>query len=190
MSNGTLTNFITCFNNHDEDGVMDKFCLDDTTTTPHAPCVGITDHGPGFIGSVEVRMLFHQLFSTFHNLRWNPVQATWAAQPAAMPSWTGNLGPVTSEVAVQFWLTGQYQNDWFKSGAHASPPLSNLPHNYHGQHLGRKRGDPSGMGLPGVALFSLDSGPEIRQLQIYIDRYALMQSITSGQGDWDAPGGN
>ena len=103
---------------------------------------------------------------------------------------TGNLGAVTNEVAVQFWLTGQYQNDWFQSGAHKSDPLSNL-HNYsHGQHLGRKRGDTTGKGLPGVALFSFDSGANIRQLQIYIDRYALMQSITKGKGNWDAPGGN
>jgi hypothetical protein len=170
---------------------MQKFCLDDTTTDPIAPCVGITDHGPGFRGTTEVTALFQQLFISFRNLTWNPVQATWAALPAAMPSWTGNLGPVTSEVAVQFWLTGQYQNDWFQSGTHASPPLSNLPHNYsHGQHLGRYRGDPTGNGLPGVALFSFDSGPEIRQLQIYIDRYALMQSITKNKGDWDAKGGN
>ena len=190
MSNGTLTSFITCFNNWDEDGVMGTFCQDDTTANPNAPCVGITDHGPGFVSRADVRTLFHQLFSTFQNLQWNSVQATWAAQPAAMPSWTGNLGPVTSEVAVQFWLTGKYQNDWFQSGAHASAPLSNL-HNYtHGQHLGRKRGNSTAMGLPGVAFFSFDSGPQIRQLQIYIDRYALMQSITKGKGDWDAQGGN
>ena len=54
MSNGMLTNFITCFNNHDVDGVMQKFCLEDTTTDPIAPCVGITDHGPGFRGTTEV----------------------------------------------------------------------------------------------------------------------------------------
>ena len=53
-----------------------------------------------------------------------------------------------------------------------------------------KRGDTTGKGLPGVALFSFDSGANIRQLQIYIDRYALMQSITKGKGNWDAPGGN
>lgn len=56
--------------------------------------------------------------------------------------------------------------------------------------MGRRRGDKSGNGLPGVALFSFDSGGLIRQLQIYIDRYALMQSITLKPGDWDAKGGN
>jgi hypothetical protein len=86
-----------------------------------------------------------------------------------------------------------YANDWFQPGdgsGHDSPPLSNL-HNYpNGQNMGRKRGDKSGNGLPGVALFSFDSGGLIRQLQIYIDRYALMQSITLKPGDWDAKGGN
>jgi hypothetical protein len=190
MSNGTLTNFITYFNNHDYNNVMTTFCQDDTSTNPNAPCVGLTDHGPAFKLRADVIKLFQQLFSTFQNLTWNPVQATWATQPAAMPSWTGNLGPVTSEVAVQFWLTGTYQKDWFQSGSHASPPLSNL-HNYqHGQKMGRFRGDNTGMGLPGVALFSFDSSAYIRQLQIYIDRYALMQSITKNKHDWDAAGGN
>ena len=191
MSNGTLTSFISYFNNHNLTGVVSTFCQDDATTNPNAPCVGITDHGPAFILRAGVSTLFQQLFSTFQNLTWNPVQATWAQQTAAMPSWTGNLGPVTSEVAVQFWLTGTYQNDWFQSpDPHASAPLSNL-HNYrHGQNLGRKRNDPTGMGLPGVAFFSFDSGSNIRQLQIYIDRYALMQSITRNRGDWDASGGN
>jgi hypothetical protein len=190
MSNGTLNSFISYFNNHNLTGVMSTFCQDDKTTNPNAPCVGITDHGPAFILRNDVSTLFQQLFSTFQNLTWNPVQATWAQQTAAMPSWAGTLGPVTNEVAVQFWLTGKYQNDWFQSGQHASPPLSNL-HNYqHGQNLGRYRGDKTGMGLPGVAFFSFDSGANIRQLQIYIDRYALMQSITQNKGDWDAPGGN
>ena len=168
---------------------MSTFCQDDTTTNPSAPCVGITDHGPSFILRADVITLFQQLFSTFQNLSWNPVQATWAAQPAANPTWTGALGPVVSEIAIQFWLTGKYQADWFQSpNKHASAPLSNLKNYKNGQNLGRKRGDTTGMGLPGAAFFSFDSGPKIRQLQIYIDRYALMQSITKNKGDWDAGG--
>ena len=167
----TLTDFIKHFNKQDYTSIMTTFCNDDTTHTPHAPCVGITDHGPAFTGTIDVQTLFSQLFTTFNKLTWNSVQATWATQSAAMPSWTGNnLGPVTSEVAVQFWLTGVYANDWFQPGdgsGHDSPPLSSL-HNYpNGQNMGRKRGDKSGNGLPGVALFSFDSGGLIRQLQIH-----------------------
>ena len=188
----TLANFITYFNNHDSAGVMTTFCDDDKSSTPYAPCVGITDHGPGFQLHADVITLFQQMFSTFQNLRWNQVQATWApAQPAANPSWTGNLGDVVSEIAVQFWFTGTYVSDWFQTPhAHASPPLSNLYNYRDGQNLGRKRGDTSGMGLPGVALFSFNDQDKIRQLQLYLDRYALMQSITKKAGAWDPPGGN
>lgn len=191
MSNGTLTSFIGYFNTHNLNGIMSTFCQDDKTTNPNAPCVGITDHGPAFRLTTEVNKLFTQLFTTFQNLTWKSVQATWASRPAAIPSWAGALGPVTSEIAVQFWLTGTYQNDWFQSpSAYASAPLSNLHTYKHGQNLGRKRGDTSGMGLPGAAFFSFDNSDKIRQLQIYIDRYALMQSITQKAGHWDTKGGN
>jgi hypothetical protein len=193
----TLTDFITAFNNHDLAGVMDTFCNDDTTMTPNAPCVGITDHGPAFFlnntGPRPVQTLFSQLFSTFQKLTWNPVQATWVAQPAAEPFYSGpTLEPVTSEVAVQFWLTGKYHSPWFQVAPLASPPLSNLQPGYSGGYLGRYRDDKTGMGLPGAAFFSFQGPPDgtgdIRQLQIYIDRYALMQSITLKQGDWDPNG--
>jgi hypothetical protein len=181
MSNDTtLGDFIKHFNQHDTNKLMSTFCQDDTGSSPNAPCVGITDHGPAFILSTDVQSLFNQLFTTFHKLTWTPLQA-----PSL--SWSGSLGSVTGEIAVQFTLTGQYVNDWFQS-THASPPLSNL-HNYqNGQSLGRRRKDNTG--LPGAAFFSFDASSKIRQLQIYIDRYALMQSITQTAGDWDASGGN
>jgi hypothetical protein len=192
----TLNLFILYFNNHDTANIMKQFCQNDPNaglpnpnpppnTIYNAPVAGITDHGPAFYGEADVLSLFQRLFSTFNNL-------TWVPYLAPNLSWPGDVTYPNPEIGVQFTFTGTYKGDWFPPGGpHGSSPLSNLQnYAHHGESLGKKRGNADG--LPAVAVFSFDTAatPKIRQLQMYLDRYALMQSITKNKGDWDAKNGN
>jgi len=185
-----VTSFIEFFNAHDEAGLMTLFCADDPLNPippalPDFPCAGITDHGPAFYGRTAVQSLFHQMFTTFQNLDWVEYVVPSVGLNAPRLSWTGppNIGNTTGEIGVQLTFQGKYHADWFRPPSnHVSKPLSQL-HNYtHGRPLGRQRGDQSG--LPAFAVFSFDSNHNIRQLQMYLDRYAMMQSITLQPGHW------
>jgi hypothetical protein len=197
----TLKLFIQYFNAKDTANIMNQFCKNDPNAglpNPNpppniiynAPVVGLTDHGPAFYGEADVLVLFQRLFSTFKDLTWVPYmipgygaapKLTWAAPPDPP------IGKIVGEIGVQFNFTGTYKGNWFPVGDdHWSPPLSNLQNYAHfGESLGKKRGNKDG--LPAFAVFSFDGAatPKIRQLQMYLDRYALMQSITKYPKEWE-----
>jgi hypothetical protein len=179
----TLGSFIQYFNAGSIANIKAQFCNDDPAANPQVPCVGITDHGPAFFLQQGVDDLFTQLLrTTFKNL-------TWVSYPPHL-TWPGGGAYQYAEIGVQSTFTGTYKGNWFPSGGpHGSSPLSNLQNYAHyGHHLGKKRGNADG--LPAFAVFTFDGANKIRQLQMYLDRYALMQSITENKGEWDAPGGN
>jgi hypothetical protein len=119
---------------------------------------------------------------TFQNMKWKDLQPRL--------TWTGTtMGKTTGEIGIQMTVTGNYRKKWFQPPPdstmrdHSSKPLSQLDDDPYGGPLGKIRGDAGG--LPAFAVFSFDGSSQIRQLQIYLDRYALMQSITAQPGDWD-----
>jgi len=182
-----LTKFLTYFNNtaitssftpaQKAAGVMNFFLSTNTSNSKPPPglfpCLGITDHGPAFNGVVDVTTFFTQLFTTFPDMRWiaPPPTALNAVRLTA-----------TNEIGVQMTVTGTYQAQWFQppgSGKknHTSQPLSQLPSGVIGSPLGARKGDHSG--TPAFAVFIFDGSASclINQLQMYLDRYAMMQTI-------------
>ena len=78
-------------------------------------------------------------------------------------------------------VTGTYQDQWFQ---HQPPGIKVITRtlflNFKGQvgaPLGARKGDHNG--TPAFAVFTFDGSKSclIYQLQIYVDRYAMMQSI-------------
>jgi hypothetical protein len=90
----------------------------------------------------------------------------------------------TNEIGIQMDVAGTYSAPWFQhpspgstTKSHFSMPLSQLP-SAQGNSLGKSDTDHSG--LPAFAVFSFQSATCLQQLQIHMDRYALMQSTGLG----------
>jgi hypothetical protein len=169
-----VTELLQYFNAHDIDDVMRAFCPNEPAIRPPPlhpdfPCLGITDHGPAFFGQAGVRQLFGQLFQSFPDMKWTQLDRS---QRLTAPG----------QVGIQMTVTGSFQALWFgHASGHASKPLSQLK-NPTGLPLGRKRA--LNDGVPAFSVFTFNDQHLIRQLQIYLDRYAMMQSITPLNG-WD-----
>jgi hypothetical protein len=167
----TLTSFVGYFNAHDINNVMAQICDDVPNANPPpnytAPGVGITDHGPAFWGRADVTTLFTQLFASFPDMQWTQLAGSQRLT-------------ATSEIGIRMTVTGTFTNPWFNTASgHVSPPLSQLGHGT-GLKLGKFRG--GAPGLPAFAFFAFNAGYKIQQLAIYMDRYAMMQSITAAGG--------
>jgi hypothetical protein len=172
----TLSNFLKYLNQQDTTNLMKQFCGDDpNSTNPKFPCLGITDHGPAFYGNDDVKLFFNQLFKSFPDMQ-------WVAPPPSQP----NAPQLTAAdtIGIQMTVTGKYADEWFQPPTlrgqkdHTSLPLSQLPKT-PGSPLGARKGDHNG--TPAFAVFSFDKKSYlIRQIQIYLDRYAMMQTIELG----------
>jgi hypothetical protein len=179
IKNNPITNTFTAAQK--AQGLMNYFTQADTVnpSPPPAtfPCLGITDHGPGFSGVQEVTDFFTQLFASFPDMLW-----IWPPPPLSAAQ-TPRL-VATKEIGIQMTVTGTYQSQWFQPVVgkknHSSLPLSQLPKNTTGSPLGARKGDHNG--TPAFAVFTFDgkSSCLINQLQIYLDRYAMMQTIEIG----------
>ena len=182
----TLKAFLQYLNQQDVTNLMKQFCKDDpNSNNPKFPCLGITDHGPAFYGNDDVTGFFNQLFKTFPDMQ-------WLAPPPSEP----NAPQLTAAntIGIQMTVTGTYADQWFQTPTtrgkkdHTSLPLSQLP-KAAGSPLGARKYDHNG--LPAFAVFSFDKTTYlIRQIQIYLDRYAMMQSIDltwTPEGDSVAP---
>jgi|HubBroStandDraft_4_1064222.scaffolds.fasta_scaffold274850_1 hypothetical protein len=184
-SNDTLAAFLNTLNDaglQPGDKVrqlMGYFCPDTPNANPPPklfPCLGITDHGPAFLGVGEVADFFTQLFQTFPDMQWRDLSPRLTA---------------TNEIGIQMDVVGTYSGQWFqhpspesKRQTHHSLPLSQLPHNVRGNSLGKSASHHNG--LPAFAIFSFQERTfKIQQLQIYLDRYAMMESIGL---DWTPKG--
>jgi hypothetical protein len=140
-----------------------------------SPGAGITDHGPQFWGRVDVTSLFFALFTTFPDMQWTRFSPSGPGVPAPELA-AGN------EIGIQVTATGGFQKAWFQH-SHASKPLSQLGDGQRGR-LGKARGDTSGLPAFIVCTFDGSAAGKIKQMAIYMDRYAMMQSITRNPGDW------
>jgi hypothetical protein len=184
-----LRNFIKIFN--DTSLTADQtiaqlkplFCLDiPDSVHPKFPGMGITDHGPAFYGIAGVSALLKQLFITFKDLQ-------WICPPPSMATAPFMTSSDLNTISFQMDVTGTFQAPWFNTASgHSSPPLSQLGAGTN-LKLGRRRGDNSGLAANAVFTFDGTANFLIKQIAVYMDRYAMMQSITKNPGDWvpDAP---
>jgi len=149
---------------------------------PQFPGVGITDHGPGFFGWDAVSKFFLQLFTTFKNMQWTYPPAKAPGAPILQSADYNTIG-------FQMDVTGTFEAPWFDAASgFGSMPLSALgPGAVSHHHLGKRRGNAEG--VPASAFFTFDGTNQylIKQIAIYMDRYAMMQSITPGAWNPDAP---
>lgn len=160
---------------HDVDYLMSKvFCAEDAQRK--VPCVGITDHGPQYVGAADVAELFRQLFTTFPDLTLTPVPGAPGLE--SPPKYS----PKT--IGLQTTLTGTHLAPWFPLGHRFfSPPLSNIhPDKVHT------------MKVPACAVFTVDDRDRVSRLAIYLDRYRMKQQLTPSDTKaiqaGDAPAGN
>lgn len=165
MSNDvTLDEFFTILNDslsaasyHNVSQLMSQvFCAENPQKT--IPAVGITDHGPQFIGKDSVAELFGQLFKTFPDMELTPVRGA--------PRLYSQGDPKT--IGIQTTLAGAHQEEWFPRGhKNYSPPLSGIHPDKH--HV---------MKIPACAVFTFDDSGKVTRLAIYLDRYRMMRQLT------------
>jgi hypothetical protein len=168
----TLTNFLGILNNQglprDQKvtQLMGLFCADRVDAGPPPrtfPCLGITEHGPAFKGSNEVKHFFTQLLTAFPDM-------TWTQLPHSSQLTSAN------EIGIQMDVKGTQKGMWFqKPDRHYSMPLSEL----HAHHIHNRTTD-----VPAFGVFAFDSGGSfpIRQIAIYLDRYKMMHQLAPD--DW------
>jgi hypothetical protein len=135
------------------------------------PQVGISGHGPNFIGATEVAALFDKFFFSFPDFR---IAQGMLAQGG--PTLTGRLyardADAPPTIGLRVTLMGTYSQPWFKKKkgikdkkSHYSKPLSDIP------------ADSSQVTtLEGFAVFSFANNL-ISQLSIYLDRYKLSTDL-------------
>jgi hypothetical protein len=165
MSNDdTLKTFFEIFNDdastkhHDARQLMSAvFCADNARHK--LPCVGVTDHGPQYVGAADVAELFQKLFTTFPEITLEPLRHAPYLYSKDKKT-----------IAVQASLKGRHHADWFPPGhKFYSPPLSNIhPDKVHI------------MDIPACAVFTFDDSERVARLAIYLDRYRMQQQLTTG----------
>jgi hypothetical protein len=149
------------------------FCPADNSTNPPSPSVGITTHGPNFIGVPDVTLLFTQLFSSFPD-----ISLTEVNKKRRMDSRNG--APAVM-IATPTYLQGTYSVKWFAkdpskkdSESHYSKPLSDIiPGSPNSKFLQTKK-------IPAYAVFSFASAAAptlISQLSLYLDRYSFIRDL-------------
>ena len=133
-TNAALTTFFSVFNpganahatiQQKLDILMNNvFCIDDANGNPG---VGITQHGPQFMGATKVRALFQQLFTTFPDVWWAKSRTHPAITPVPRLYSNDNYAPPT--IGVQTTLWGTHKKPWFQDDTNYSLPLSAIKPN-------------------------------------------------------------
>ena len=137
------------------------------------PDVGISGHGPNFVGAADVAALFDKFFFSFPDFR----MAQGMLMPQGGPTLTARLyardADVPPTIGVRVTLMGTYSQPWFKKKknvkdkkSHYSKPLSDIPAD--GSQVTT---------IEGFAVFSFDATNLISQLSIYLDRYKLSTDL-------------
>ena len=147
------------------------FCPNDSNSNPTMPGVGITDHGPNFIGSTEVTKLFNQLFLSFPNLAFHQVPNNQNGR-----LFSRDNRPVT--IGTRAMLTGTFSNPWFPKDptkkdkdSHYSKPLSDIP-------IFQNNLQSTKTAAFVVFVFASTNYPNlVSQVSIYLDRYRFMADL-------------
>ena len=136
------------------------------------PNVGISGHGPNFVGAADVAALFDKFFFSFPDFRMTQGVLT----PQGGTTLTARLYARDSDapptMGTRVTLLGTYSQPWFKkkkkvkdSKTHYSKPLSDIPADGSMTTT-----------LEGFGVFSFDGG-KISQLSVYLDRYKLSNDL-------------
>jgi hypothetical protein len=151
--------------------INNVFCPNDDPNNPTMPGVGITSHGPNFLGATEVARLFTQLFTSFPDISF-----TELTKKRRMDS--RNNAP-TPMIGTPTFLMGTYTAPWFAkvpgqhdSISHYSKALSDIPI-FANNYLPTRK-------IAGFALFYFGSTTSpllISQLAIYLDRYSFIRDL-------------
>jgi hypothetical protein len=161
--------------------LMALFCQDDNAAKPTIPAVGITHHGPNFVGVAQVAKLWKQFFDSFDPFTFAPARLTLPGYPNEQPAprlYSKDDYPSADKpvhvIGVQTFLTGTFVKEWFQDH-HASPPLSTICYPVGAAHRG-----PLQTTLPATAVFVFDAAAKITNLSIYLDRYRMMHELAPG----------
>ncbi len=132
------------------------------------PCIGITDHGPQFAGSVAVEILLKQLFKCFSAFVLLPQVSKVGAPVVPSERLYSPQGASNVMISIQTVMHGTHISKWFADGtAPLSPPLSDIQPD--GLHV---------MEIPVSAVFTFHTNHKIKQLSLYLDRYKMQQQLT------------
>jgi hypothetical protein len=153
------------------------FCPVDNAAAPTMPAVGITSHGPNFVGSgngppslVGITLLFNQLVTSFANITLTEVSIRRRL-------YSGPNSPVTM-IGTQATLTGTYGSPWFRktdahdSDSHYSKPLSDIP-------VFALPAPQKSTKIPAFLQFEFGSTTvnTVSRLLMYLDRYSFIRDL-------------
>jgi hypothetical protein len=181
----TINSFIAVFTavltaDQKAQALVDLFCPNgaDAWGNP-IPSVGITDHGPHFVGKQiphmpilpkTIDVLFGQLFKSFPNISLAP--ASVPQPPQNYPPFLSSANYAPPTIAYQTNLiTGPYKARWFSptDPNNYSPPMSNAPPNAS-----------ASVTVPACCIFTFNGAYQIVQLAVYMDRYRLWAGLQPG----------
>jgi hypothetical protein len=197
LNNITLDNFFAVFTSggtptQRATALTDLFCQDgqpDAQGNPTIPAVGITQHGPNFVGRNEVGLLWNQFTTSFQNFLIEPAQLTLpgiandvdAPRLYSNDGYPPNANPIPI-IGVQTILSGSFVRDWFQSPKVAdrdkkdrsSRPLSRI------RPVPVGHGGPLSVSIPACLVFAFDGNGDITHLWAYLDRYRLLHYLEPG----------
>lgn len=197
QNNGTLDKFFAVFTSggtpaQRATALTNLFCQDgqpDPQGNPTIPAVGITQHGPNFVGRNEVGLLWTQFTTSFQNFLIEPAQLALPglANDVEAPRLYSNDGyppkvkPIPM-IGIQTILSGRFVQNWFqppkatdadKKDRH-SLPLSGI------RPVSAAGGGPLSVSIPACLVFAFDGNGAITHLWAYLDRYRLSHFLDPG----------
>lgn len=158
------------------------FCPDDNAQHPTIPAIGITHHGPNFVGVARVRKLWTQFFTSFRHFSIDVADLTLPGQAQDIPAprlyskanYPTQQAPIPM-IGVQTTLRGDFVHKWFQD-ADASQPLSGIDPVPAGQD------GPLPTIIYACTVFAFDrTSHKITHLWAYLDRYKLSHDLRPGQ---------
>ena len=155
--------------------VQNVFCPD--SGPPQIPGVGITGHGPNFIGSVAVSLLFQTFFNSFPDI-------AFAEYPSSNARLYSKAGLTT--IGLRAFLNGTFQAPWFQKqtgmqdkDSHYSKPLSYIrPQQVRPADTITPSKE---MGIAAAAVFIFNDANHptlVSHLSIYLDRYRFISDLS------------
>lgn len=153
---------------HDSKYLIDSVFCGNNLPLPY-PWIGITDHGPQFKGSAQIKILLDELFLCFDTFVLLPQVSRVGKTPVETSQRLNSRnGAPVSMISVQTVMHGTHVAQWFKDGTGTpSPPLSPIVPDKN--HV---------MEIPVSAVFAFDNKNKISQLSLYLDRYKMQQQLT------------
>jgi hypothetical protein len=144
-----------------------------SSDSPGYPCVGITDHGPQFIGSAAIQAVTDELFNDFDVFVLLPQVSKVGKMPVVSSQRLYSKNDAKDKmISIQTVMHGTQIKQWFvddkgvKKKGYSSPISPIQPDGYHV------------MEIPVSLVFTFDDKYKVRQLSMYFDRYKMQQQLS------------